>query len=56
MANRLKEQNKEIRAEIARRLARSIKRKNPSWTLQQINDAAYKAADQQIKHGEVRVS
>lgn len=56
MANKLKEQNKEIRAEIARKLAKGIKRQNPGWTLQQINDAAYKAADLQIKRGEARVS
>lgn len=56
MANKLKEQNREIRAGIARRLAKSLRRQNPGWTLQQINDAAYKAADLQIKRGEVRVS
>lgn len=56
MANKLKEQNKEIRAEIARKLARGIKRQNPGWTLQQINDAAFKQADLQIKRGEARVS
>jgi ribose 1,5-bisphosphokinase PhnN len=56
MANRLKEQNREVRAEIARKLARGIKRQNPGWTLQQINDAAFKQADLQIKRGEVRAS
>lgn len=56
MANRLKEQNREIRADIARRIAKGLKRQNPSWTLQQINDAAFKAADLQIKRGEVRAS
>lgn len=56
MANRLKERNKEIRAEIARKLAKGIIRKNPSWTLQQVNDAAFKQADLQIKRGEARVS
>lgn len=56
MANKLKARNQEIRAEIARRLAKDIQRRNPSWTLQQVNDAAYKQADLQIKRGEVRVS
>lgn len=56
MANKLKAQNKEIRTEIARKLARGIRRMNPTWTLQQINDAAYKQADLQIKRGEARVS
>lgn len=56
MANKLKVRNQEIRAEIARKLAAGIQRQNPSWTLQQVNDAAYKAADLQIKRGEARVS
>lgn len=56
MANKLKAQNQVIRAEIARGLAKSIRRQNPSWTLQQVNDAAYKQADLQIKRGEFRVS
>lgn len=56
MANKLKAQNQEIRAEIAKKIARGLKRQNPSWSLQQLNDAAYKAADLQIKRGEVRVS
>lgn len=56
MANRLKQRNKEIRAEIAAKLAVIIARQNPDWTPQQINDAAYRQADLQIKRGEVRVS
>ncbi len=56
MANKLKAQNQEVRAEIAKKLAKDIRRKNPSWTLQQVNDAAYKQADLQIKRGEARVS
>ena len=56
MANKLKQQNREIRAEIARKLARGIQRQNPDWTLQQINDVAFKQADLQIKRGEARVS
>jgi hypothetical protein len=56
MANRLKAQNQEIRAEIAEKIAKGLKRQNPTWTLQQVNDAAYRAADLQIKRGEVRVS
>lgn len=56
MANKLKAQNQETRAEIARKIARGLKRQNPSWSLQRINDAAFKAADLQIKRGEVRVS
>ncbi len=56
MANKTKQKNREIRAEIAHRLAKGIRRQNPSWTLQQINDAAFKQADLQIKRGEARVS
>ena len=56
MANKLKAQNQEIRAEIARKIAKGLRRPNPSWSLQQLNDAAYKAADLQNKRGEVRVS
>ena len=56
MANKLKAQNQQIRAEIARKIAKGLRRHNPSWSLQQVNDAAYKAADLQIKRGEVRVS
>jgi len=56
MANKLKVQNQEIRAEIAKKIARGLKRQNPSWSLQQLNDAAFKAADLQIKRGEARVS
>lgn len=56
MANKLKAQNQEIRAAIAKKVAKGLRRQNPSWSLQQVNDAAYKAADLQIKHGEARVS
>lgn len=56
MANKLKAQNLVVRANIARKIAKDLKRQNPSWSLQQLNDAAYKAADLQIKRGEVRVS
>lgn len=56
MANKMKQRNSKIRAEIASRLAKDIKRRNWDWTLQQVNDAAYKQADLQIKRGEVRVS
>lgn len=56
MANKLKTRNQEVRSEIAQKLAKSIRRLNPGWTLQQVNDAAYKQADLQIKRGEVRVS
>lgn len=56
MANRTKQKNREVRAEMAWRLAKDIRRQNPSWTLQQVNDAAYKQADLQIKRGQVRVS
>lgn len=56
MANKTKQRNSEIRAEIASRLAKDIQRRNPGWTLQQVNDAAYKQADLQIKRSEVRVS
>jgi ribose 1,5-bisphosphokinase PhnN len=56
VANKLKQQNREIRAEIASRLARDIQRRNPGWTVQQVNDLAFKQADLQIKRGEVRVS
>jgi hypothetical protein len=51
MANKLKAQNQEIRAEIARKIAEDLRRKNPGWSPQKINDAAFKAADLQIKQG-----
>lgn len=51
MANKLKAQNQEIRREIANNIAKGLKRQNPSWSLQQVNDAAFKAADLQIKQG-----
>lgn len=56
MANRTKQRNSVIRAQIARKLAKRIARQNPSWSLQQVNDAAYKQADLQIKRGEAQVS
>jgi hypothetical protein len=56
MANRKKALNGDIRREIAGNYAKVIQRQHPEWTLQQVNDAAYKAADLQIKRGEVRVS
>lgn len=56
MANKKKIQNNDIRREIAAGLAKAIRKQNPTWTLQQVNDAAYRATDLQIKRGEVRVS
>lgn len=51
MANKLKAQNKQLRVEIASKIAKGLRRQNPRWTLQQVNDAAFKAADLQIKQG-----
>lgn len=56
MANRKKALNSDIRHEIAAGLAKAVRKQNPTWTLQQVNDAAYRAADLQIKRGEVWVS
>ena len=56
MANKLKAQVYEVRAAIAKEHARVIRKQNPDWTLQQVNSAAYRAADLQIKRGEVRIS
>lgn len=54
--NKKKAQFGEIRREIASKHAQVIQRQHPEWTLQQVNDAAYKLADRQIKRDEVRVS
>lgn len=56
MANKKKAMNADIRREIAADLAKAIWRKNPEWTEQQVNNAAYREADLRIKRGEVRVS
>lgn len=56
MANKLKARNRKIRVELASKASKDLMRQNPGWSLQQINDAAYKAADLQIKRGEVPAS
>jgi hypothetical protein len=56
MANKKKALNSDVRREIATNLAKAIRRQHPEWTMQQVNDVAYKTADLQIKRGEVRVS
>ena len=54
--NRKKILNSDARGAIAARQAEVICRQHPDWSLQQVNDAAYRFADKAIKNGEARVS
>jgi hypothetical protein len=47
--NRLKTTNQDDRRTLFAQFSQKYRRANPGWDVQQVNDAAYKEADQVLK-------